>query len=246
MFDLSTEFEVWLKGLPLELQFINESPETMDANKVDLALLYHSAKASLYQLCLCADDAELFTDAQILEGAQMCIRSTQAILQFFPPQPEIAKLISRAPWWTILPHLYNSAAVLLLTYEQNLLSIPSDLDLASELQKILLWMRALSSFSLSAKRAQYITVVVLTALVERKQRDDVRFGSGFTFSGEQRQVTLRLRTFLYSNGFTDEKEAYSREMKVAPAGLETSVALGSRAFNEAMYPDASVFRRPPL
>lgn len=167
--DLREELSKWRSELPDELSFrAPQLTQNFARERLALGMLYCSAIMLVTRSCLCemngriADESsqsQEFTRASAIE----CIHAAREMLGFLPDQPNAVGLYSLAPWWDLVHHLVQAAAVLVMELSNRAEHVPGEApQLVADAKKAVRWLWAMSEHQVAAGRAWRTMVRLLS------------------------------------------------------------------------------------
>ena len=145
--------------------------------KLILSFHYHSAKLLICRPCLCRierrNKGQSDTSADFYQRtADMCVQSAQAITKLLPDQVDLRFIYEQGPWWSIVHHMIQAIAVLLLKMSLGSShKVHDGEDLSESVKKLTRWLHCMSVSNNVADRACQVVVDIINASAPRVRID---------------------------------------------------------------------------
>jgi hypothetical protein len=157
---LDWDLTAWQRHLPSELNFtIIQQDGQHSRDRTALGLFYYSSKMILHRPCLCRLDGRILNESNQSKdfnrsAAATCIQSAQSLLNLLPQLIDHVELYRTCPWWSILHHLCQAAAILILELGFRANHMPNQAEeILRDAKTTILWLHALGEESISASRS---------------------------------------------------------------------------------------------
>ncbi|KAF2200207.1 hypothetical protein GQ43DRAFT_432701 [Delitschia confertaspora ATCC 74209] len=177
------QLQNWAHSLPAELR-VESLPNSSDPSfpgfvreRAVLSFYYHSAEILLARPYLERSEPEFRNPKDgasqnlIQEMALLCLQSARAVVSMLPESPDPLYLYETGPWWSIVHHLMQPVAVLLLGITLAPVGSQEAVDMTKDVKKIARWLRAMRQNDAFAERAYYITLQILEAVAAQAAVD---------------------------------------------------------------------------
>jgi hypothetical protein len=149
----------------------------LERAKLVLSFHYHSAKLLICRPCLCRierrNKGQSGASADFYQRtADICVQSAQAISNLLPDQFDPQFVYEQCPWWSIVHHIMQAVAVLLLKMSLGgSHNVHDGEDLSAIVVKLARWLHCMSSSNNVADRACRVVLDIIRASAPRIRID---------------------------------------------------------------------------
>ena len=157
---LDSKLESWHSALPSVFDFTKSQQDLQfSRQRVSLGFFYYSTLTILSRPCLCRMKQTVPNQSEKAQDfnrttAVKCVEAALCMLDLFPDEPNPIGLYEVAPWWCLVHHLVQAAAVLMLELSFRSDHLPQRVDdVLFGAKKTVCWLRSMSAEDLSARRA---------------------------------------------------------------------------------------------
>ncbi|KAF2680541.1 hypothetical protein K458DRAFT_373421 [Lentithecium fluviatile CBS 122367] len=168
---LATELQDWKRGALPEENGVYTNPFPPPDGSRELTLLrfyYYSVKILITRPCLCRTERRLRGQTKgsahfNQKTAEACVNAALEMVSMLPVDPDLQDLYENGPWWSVLHHLMQAMAVLLLeiAYQGTHTNTTSESDIAGSIKRLVRWIRAMRITDAVAERAYDVVVRIL-------------------------------------------------------------------------------------
>lgn len=168
---LSRRLEQWVSSLPMDLNFQEPSPETNMAparHRMLLGFQLCSVRILLARPSFGPWGLNWTKDSKESFAGRICDDSVEAarqLVDFFPEAPNLGFIYDQGPWWNVVHHLVQAAAVFLLDMSCDFSSPRDDALGIQYVEKVILWLRSMEGPT--AERASCVVVSSFESVTQR-------------------------------------------------------------------------------
>jgi hypothetical protein len=132
-----------------------------------LSFHYYSARLLISRPSLCRLERRVKGQSHASAAfnqktAEVCVQAAQAITRLFPGQPDWMFICQRSPWWCIVHYMMQAIAVFLLEMSfKGTDTTPNGEELSESMEKLVRWLRFMSSRNAVAKRAYNVVMDII-------------------------------------------------------------------------------------
>ena len=175
---LQSKVEKWRIKLPPVFDFSQrQTDQKFVRQRVHLGFAYYSAVLIINRPCLCRIDQRIPNQSGKAKDlnrscATNCVHAATSMIGLLPNEPDISGACSTGPWWSLVHHLMQAAAIMMLELSFGAGDRPdrADEDLET-VQKALNWLDGMSSNEIAAYRASQLCGDMLAKVVQKMGRD---------------------------------------------------------------------------
>jgi hypothetical protein len=216
---LTSELDEWAKAVPPEGFSLMDSVEEQDVQREQSLLSFHhySARLLISRPSLCRLERRIKGQSHASAAfnhktAKACVQAAQAITRLFPDQPDWIFVCQRSPWWCIVHHIMQAIAVFLLEMSfEGTDTIQNGEELSENIEKLVRWLRFLSSRSAVAERAYKVVLGIIKTNAARVRTDKSELGAGGQVIPPSNYPAATTNTGIQSATSVEEEEQLVQE-----------------------------------
>ncbi|KAL8687632.1 MAG: hypothetical protein Q9218_006251 [Villophora microphyllina] len=152
--------EGWRSALPVAFDFTKiQTDRAFFQQQMCLGFSYYSTLIIVNRPCLCKLDEKIPNETD--QGKELdrtsaatCVYAARCMVDLLPNEPDPIGMYRVSPWWTVVHHLMQAVAVLMLEISLRATHCPDLIDeIFAAAEKAIGWLQSMSTHDMAAERA---------------------------------------------------------------------------------------------
>ncbi|KAL8667238.1 MAG: hypothetical protein Q9202_000811 [Teloschistes flavicans] len=150
----------WRSGLPVVFDFTkSQRDQEFIRQRMCLGFSYYSTLIIINRPCLCKLDEKIPDETEQGKAidrtrATTCVDAARSMVDLLPNEPDPVQLYRISPWWSMVHHLMQAVAILMLEMSYGVTHCPESTDdIFAAAEKVVGWLQSMSTHDMAANRA---------------------------------------------------------------------------------------------